>query len=621
MVDMIYRITPQIDLETYPVQPEAVGLIPLSIAIKYDCVPLAVENGTLTVAMADVDNISAIQLIESVARKKIVALPADTAKIYRTIDQNYKMYGDVDKGPDKAASQEMEFTISTDELIDEVIDHLDVQVDLNNTPLQPEAMQLIPVSIATKYNLFPLEVNNGTLTVAMSDIYNMQAIQEMAAVSKKRIVPLTADPEQIRQAVEYRYKSKSYGEVEKQLSKLTPPKETEKRVVEDVSGAPIVRALNMIMMEAVKARASDIHLEPQEDRLRVRFRVDGVLQDTMSLPLSAHSAIISRIKVMADMNIADHRPQDGQLSFKVKKQEIDVRVATINTAYGEMATMRILDKSFATRTLPDLGFSPGMLEQYQEVLKSPMGMILVCGSTGSGKTTTLYSSINSLDRVGRKVITVEDPIEYHFENINQIQVNPKADITFSSAVRSFMRHDPDVLMIGEIRDADTASMAMQASLIGQLVLSSVHAKDAAGTITRLLDLGVGPFLISATLVCVMSQRMVRKVCPHCQELNTISPEAQVAYFNETGDERTEFLVGRGCNACSQTGYLGRTAISEIMVMNQDLRTAILNNAGADEIRDIAKRSGMVTMWHDGMMKAQAGITTPSEVLRNILFTG
>jgi type II secretory ATPase GspE/PulE/Tfp pilus assembly ATPase PilB-like protein len=324
---------------------------------------------------------------------------------------------------------------------------------------------------------------------------------------------------------------------------------------------------------------------------------------------------------MANMNIADHRPQDGQISYKVKNQEIDMRVATIITIYGEMATLRILDKSFAVRTLTGLGFSTGTLEQYQQVLKAPMGMILVCGPTGSGKTTTLYASINSLDRTERKVITVEDPVEYRFENINQIQVNPKADITFASAVRSFMRHDPDVMMVGEIRDSDTASMAMQASLIGQLVLSSIHAKDAAGTITRLLDLGIGPFLISATLVGVLSQRMARKVCPHCRELTRVSPEALAAYFNETGDERTEFYVGRGCNACSHTGYLGRTAISEIMVINHELRTAILNNASADEIRDIAKKSGMVSMWHDGMLKAQAGITTPSEVLRNILFTG
>jgi len=359
----------------------------------------------------------------------------------------------------------------TSEGIDEVIDHIDVQVDLTTYQLKPEVIRLIPPSIAVKYNLIPLSIENDVLQVAMTDVANMQAIQEMAAVSKKRIVPLTAEPDKIRQAVEFHYKSKSYGEVEKQLRRVAAQQQkTVERVREDVSGAPIVRALNIIMEEAVKARASDIHIEPQADRLRVRFRVDGVLQDTMALPLSTQTALISRIKVMANMNIADHRPQDGQLSFKVKKREIDVRVATINTFYGEMATLRVLDKEIASRTLPDLGLSDSTLEQYQEALRAPMGMILVCGPTGSGKTTTLYASINSLDRTGRKVITVEDPIEYHFEDINQIQVNPKADITFASAVRSFMRHDPDILMVGEIRDKDTAAMAMQASLIGQLVM-------------------------------------------------------------------------------------------------------------------------------------------------------
>jgi len=495
------------------------------------------------------------------------------------------------------------------------------KVDLNTYPLQPEALQAIPMSVAIKYNIMPLALSDGTLTVAMADVNNMQAIQEVATVTKKRVVPLPADPDQIRRTIDYNYKAKSYGEVEKQLSRVAPQRATVERAVEDVADAPIVKALNIIMNEAVKARASDIHLEPQEDRLRVRFRIDGVLQNTMSLPLSSLSPLISRIKVMANMNIADHRPQDGQLSFKVKKQDIDMRVATINTIYGEMCTLRLLDKAVAVRALPELGFSVGTLEQYQEVLKSPMGMILVCGPTGSGKTTTLYASINSLDRTERKVITVEDPVEYRFDDINQIQVNPKADITFSSAVRSFMRHDPDVMLVGEIRDSDTAAMAMQAALIGQLVLSSVHAKDAAGSITRLLDLGVGSFLISATLVCVLSQRMVRKVCPHCRELSTIAPEALTAYSNETGDERKEFYVGSGCNACSQTGYLGRTAISEIMVVNHELRNAIMNDASTDQIREIAKRSGMVSMWHDGMLKAQLGITTPSEVLRNILFTG
>jgi len=611
MIRVVDKVEEQVDLNTYPLQPEAFRAITKTMATKYNLMPLSLEKDTLTVAMADVNNMQAIQEMADVSKKRIVPLPADPDQIRQAIDYNYKLFAETDKQSGKAAPKETKL-LSTSVAVR--------YVDLNTYPLQPEALQLIPASVAVRYNVMPLAVKKDTLTVAMADENNMQAIQEMATISKKRIIPLPADPDQIRQAVNFNYKS--YSEVEKHLGKVTPKKtEADEKATVDVADAPIVKALDIIMSEAIKARTSDIHIEPQEDMIRVRYRIDGVLQDTMSLPLSAQSALISRIKVMGRMNIADHRPQDGQLSFKVKDQEIDMRVATINTIYGEMCTMRILDKSFAVRSLPELGFSTNTLDQFQEVLKAPMGTILVCGPTGSGKTTTLYASINSLDRKGRKVITVEDPVEYRFEKINQIQVNPKADITFSSAVRSFMRHDPDILLIGEIRDPDTASMAMQASLIGQLVLSSIHAKDTAGSITRLLDLGIGPFLISATLVCVLSQRMARKVCPHCRELTTIPPEALAAYFDETGVEQTEFYVGRGCNTCGQTGYLGRTAISEIMVVNHDIRSAIMNNASADEIRDIAKNSGMISMWHDGMLQAQAGITTPSEVLRNILFTG
>ncbi|HEY96340.1 MAG TPA: type II/IV secretion system protein [Dehalococcoidia bacterium] len=492
-------------------------------------------------------------------------------------------------------------------------------VDLNTYAMQPEALHLIPVSIATRHLVIPLAIEEGTLLVAMADINNIQAIQEIAAVSKKRVVPVPAEPTQIRQAIDYNYKS--YDEVEKQLSKMAPVRIVEEEFTQDISDAPVVRALDMIMNEAVKARASDIHVEPQVNRLRVRFRIDGVLHETMSLPLSAQAALISRIKIMARMNIADSRPQDGQLSLRVRNQDIDMRVATINTIYGEMGTLRILDKSLAARNLPELGFSSDTLEQYQRMLKSPQGMILICGPTGSGKTTTLYASINSLDRQERKIITIEDPVEYRFTDIDQTQVNPKAGLTFASGVRSFMRHDPDVIMIGEVRDADTVSIATQAALTGQLVLSSVHASDAAGSISRLLDLGTSPYMISSTLVCVVAQRMVRRVCPHCRQLTEETPEASLAFSNETGEEKKEFYIGKGCNACGQTGFLGRTVISEIMVMSHNLRSAILKGRSTDEIRDIAIKTGMVTMWRDGMFKAKDGITTPSEVLRNIMFTG
>jgi len=290
--------------------------------------------------------------------------------------------------------------------------------DLNTYQIKADALRLIPRSIAAKHNVIPMTIEDGTLVVAMEDINNVAALSEIAAVCKMRVVPIAADAEQIRQAIDYNYRS--FGEVEQELNKVAPAPETE-RAAEDISDAPVVRALDLIMSEAVKVRASDIHIEPQVDRLRVRYRIDGVLHEAMSLPLSSQAFLISRIKIMAKMNIADHRPQDGQLTFKIKNKDIDVRVATINTLYGEMGSLRILDKTFAARTLPELGFSDNTLEQYQKILKSPLGLILVCGPTGSGKTTTLYASLNGLDRKGRKVITIEDPVEYRFPDIDQVQ--------------------------------------------------------------------------------------------------------------------------------------------------------------------------------------------------------
>jgi general secretion pathway protein E len=321
--------------------------------------------------------------------------------------------------------------------------------------------------------------------------------------------------------------------------------------------------------------------------------------------------------VMADMDIANHKPQDGQITIKNGNENIDVRVATINTVYGEMACLRLLSRSFAARSLPDLGFSPENMVKYERMLKSPLGMILICGPTGSGKTTTLYASLNSLDKKSRKVITIEDPVEYRYDDITQIQVNQRAGITFAGALRSITRHDPDVIMVGEIRDPDTAMMATQAALTGRLVLSSVHANDSVGLIFRLLDLGIEPFLISATLVCVVSQRMVRRICPHCARLSRTSPESELSYQRETGEKTTMFLIGEGCNACAGTGYLGRIVISEVLSLNQEFRKALMNNANADELKVVAQRAGMTTMWHDGMLKVKAGITTPSEVLRTI----
>jgi len=494
-------------------------------------------------------------------------------------------------------------------------------VNLNTYQIQPEALQLIPESMARKYNVIPLAINNNTLQVATAELDDVLTLEALAARVRMRIEPVVAVADEIRKAIDRNYKA--YGEIEKQFSDIPSPSSTieEKLSAEAVAGAPVVRALDLLINEGVKNQASDIHIEPQEDRLRVRYRIDGVLHDTMSLPLSAHTPLISRLKILANMNIADHRPQDGQFSVKIRNRKVDIRVATIHTTYGEMGVLRILDKSSAALNLTELGFLPSNLEQYEYMLKSPFGMILISGPTGSGKTTSLYASITHLDCTERNIITVEDPVEYRFKDINQIQVNPRAGLTFATGLRSILRHDPDVILVGEIRDSETAEIAVQASLTGHLVLSSVHANDTVGALFRLLDLGVGPFLVSSALIGIIAQRMVRRVCPHCHRPSHAPAEGQLAYCKELGEERTEFLYGSGCNSCANTGYLGRTAVFEILNMSEEIRRMLLTGASAAQIQAQAKKEGMLSMWRDGMLKVKAGITTPCEVLRNVFSIG
>ena len=496
-------------------------------------------------------------------------------------------------------------------------------VNLKTCPVQPDAVKIIPESTARRYNVMPLTLNNKVLRVAMSEPDNVLALQSLAAQARVRIEPLLARADEIREAIDRTYKT--YTEIGKQLSRVQPSSprtEIERGVSFDsVSEAPAARTLDLIIKEAVKNRASDIHMEPQKDRVRLRYRIDGVLQDTMSLPLSAHTTLVSRLKILANMNIADHRPQDGQFSFRVGNREVDIRVATIHDTCGEMAVLRILDKSFSALKLTELGFSTDNMKQYENMLKFPFGMILISGPTGSGKTTTLYASVSHLNCKERNIITVEDPVEYRFEDINQIQINPRAGLTFANGLRAILRHDPDIILVGEIRDAETAEIAVQAALTGHLVLSSVHANDSVGALFRLLDLGIAPFLVSSALIGVAAQRMVRRVCLHCQRPTAAPADAQIAYRKEIEEERSEFLYGSGCNACSNTGYLGRTAVFEIMRISEEIRKMIVDGASSSQIQALARSEGTTSMWHDGMLKVKAGITTPDEVLRSVFTSG
>ncbi len=492
------------------------------------------------------------------------------------------------------------------------------QTMLRKHLIQPEALRLIPEAMARKLAVIPLEISGNVLHVGMVDPSDILALEALATRSQMHVVPVKASSQEVQDAINFNYQS--YEEIEKQMSSIELEEEkTEPQVkLDTVTDAPVAKALTLIIDEAVKARASDIHLQPQEDKLLVRYRIDGTLHNMLSLPLSTATPLISRIKVLANMNIADHhRPQDGHFSVRTRGgQAIDIRVGTVATVYGEMGALRLLDKSRAIMTLTELGFLPQSLSQYEEMLKIPYGMLLASGPTGAGKTTTLYASINCLDCVGRNIITIEDPVEYRFKHINQIQVNPRAGLTFASGLRSILRLDPDVILVGEIRDAETARIAIQSALTGHLVLSSIHANDAVGVVFRLLDLGIEPFLVASALIGVIAQRMVRRVCPDCAQMGPVPLVEQMGYKKETGEDREEFLSGKGCKSCSNTGYLGRSGLFEILQVSDEIRMMLLNGTTASALRNQAIKDGMVPLIKDGMSKVKENLTTPAEILRN-----
>ncbi|HEY33281.1 MAG TPA: type II/IV secretion system protein [Dehalococcoidia bacterium] len=594
------------DLDSYHVQPEAVNLVPESDARKYVALPLAVDGEYLHVALAKPDDVTAIRELERLTQMKVEPIQANAIQILAAVDRAYKTSTETIPGL---------HDISPTTAIGEV-----GVIDLNTYRIQSDALSIVPESLAKKHNVIPLAIIDNALQVGIARDNDIVALQELSAVVKMRIETIRLDADDIRAAIDRSYRA--YQGIEGQFSSVTVgPVLQDTELAEDISSAPAVRALDTILNEAVKVRASDVHFEPEVDGVRVRYRIDGVLQEAVLLPRSALASLLSRMKIMANMNIADHQPQDGQFTAKVRNRDVDVRVATLSTIYGETGTLRILDKSLTARSLDQLGFLPDTLQQYQTMLKSPLGMILISGPTGSGKTTTQYASINTMDSTEKNIITIEDPVEYRFKRINQIQVNPKAGLTFARGLRSIMRHDPDVIMVGEIRDSDTAEIACQSALTGQLVLSSVHANDAVSSIFRMLDLGIGRYLLATTLIGVVSQRMLRRICPHCAHMTEAPPEAEAAYNKEMGENKSGFLYGKGCNACNNTGYLGRIAVFEIMVMNKEIRAALTSGVGSDPIRAIADSSGMVPMWRDAMLKVQMGITTPSEVLRNVFYVG
>ncbi|MFQ5826096.1 MAG: GspE/PulE family protein [Dehalococcoidia bacterium] len=510
--------------------------------------------------------------------------------------------------------------------------------NLQKHKVQASALRLIPEAMARKYQVIPLEIRGDALVVAMADPENILAIQDLETRANMRVESVLADPQEIQDAIDRSYKA--HQEIERELNQVASPQEAQRRdLSETLAQTPMARAIDLIISQAVRDRASDIHIEPQEDRIRVRYRIDGVLHEMMSLSVGVHAPVVSRIKILAGMNIAERRrPQDGQLSVNIDGRDVDVRVAACSTVHGEMMVLRLLDKGHSPLLLSQLGLLPESLELYRRMLMSPFGVIMIAGPTGSGKTTTLYASINELDKAERNIVTIEDPVEYRFPDINQIQVNPKAGITFANGLRAVMRLDPDVILIGEIRDSETAEIAMQAALTGHLVLCSIHANDAAGALFRLMDLGVEPPLIASALIGVVAQRMVRRSCCSCSAPYTPPPEAVIAYEAELSQDHKQpekdsahhgegvkeggrFWRGSGCESCAQTGYHGRIGVFENMVASDAIRRMLVSSATAPAIRAKAVEEGMISMRRDGMLKVREGTTTPEEVVRNIFSVG
>ncbi|MFN2281630.1 MAG: GspE/PulE family protein [Anaerolineales bacterium] len=490
--------------------------------------------------------------------------------------------------------------------------------DLSQQTVNPELIRIIPENVARKYRLIPVEIANGALTVVMEDPTDIAVLGEISALTGMNITPSVGVGMDIQSAIDLYYKANR--EIEREVAEFSGTATAEdlgidaSAVLED----PVVRAVDMILQQAVRDRASDIHIVPDHDSVRVRYRVDGMLSDALTLPAGSHYQILSRIKVLAGMNIAERRrPQDGQFSDEIEGEETFFRVATSDTTWGEMATVRILGRTESIINLDRLGMQPEIMEKFRQVVQSPFGMVLVAGPTGSGKTTTLYAALNQLDRVRYNIMTIEDPVEYNFTGINQIQVNRAADITFASGLRGVMRLDPDKIMVGEIRDRETASAAVQASLTGHLVLSSIHANDAAGTFFRLIHLGIDKYLINSSVLAMVSQRLIRLSCPHCSKSVQPNREISKIYEAEMGEPLQGYRKGEGCSYCHQSGYLGRTGVFELLLVNNHIRQMFSSGASSTEIKTVAVEAGMISMLKDGFMKVKQGLTTPVEVLRTV----
>ncbi|MFA5059234.1 MAG: ATPase, T2SS/T4P/T4SS family [Candidatus Omnitrophota bacterium] len=499
-------------------------------------------------------------------------------------------------------------------------DQLGVEfVNLKEIKISPEAINKIPAKFAYHYKIIPVEFKDDTLTVALTKPLDIHILDDIGLVVKARLVSVLASEKDILEAIR-KYYGVGAETIEQMMDTVQPQERTtaDFESTEDIgSEASIAKFLHQILAEAYQSRATDIHIEPFEDELRVRYRIDGVLYDARTPSTIKHfkDSINSRIKIMSNLNIAEKRlPQDGRFKTRVGQIDLDLRVSFLPTHYGESVVIRILS-SAKLYSFEELGLYQKDLAALDHLIKKPHGIIFVTGPTGSGKTTTLYSCLARINTLERKIITIEDPIEYQLNGITQIQINPKIGLSFSAGLRSMLRHDPDIMMVGEVRDYETAEIAIQVALTGHLVFSTIHTNDAASAVTRLLDMGVEPYLVSSSVECFIAQRLIRLICPKCKQPGKITPEA-IKEFGLKGEEaNTAIYEGKGCEFCKMTGYYGREGIYEFLLLNEEMRNMIVARATASQIKAKAIAAGMRTLRQDGWEKVKKGVTTPSEVIR------
>ncbi len=515
--------------------------------------------------------------------------------------------------------------LDEDRLMPVLAQHLAVQAaDLRKEQVDPEVAQLVPEAFARRHLVLPMRRELGGVAVAMADPTDLHLVSDLRLMTGLAIIPYLAGPSDILDNLSRVHSMRPRIQEAAISLKDSRPQFTSasRATVFDLSTvtatSPAVEIVNMLITQGLRDRASDIHIEPQKDYLRIRLRIDGVLQDVAHLPSTTGAALASRIKIMADMNIVERRrAQDGQISLNVDKRELDIRVATIETIWGEKLVLRLLDRSRSLITLEQLGFSALAYQRFHAMLHSPYGMIIVSGPTGSGKTTSLYAAIHELDQQVRNIMTIEDPVEYTFDNINQSQINKLADISFANGLRAILRQDPDIILVGEIRDRETAEIAVQSALTGHLVLSSLHATDAVGALLRFIDMGIEGFLIASSVIAIVAQRLVRKVCDGCRTPHAPTVEESEFAVSLGKSIPKELYAGVGCGRCNHTGYYDRIGVFEVLTMTEDLKRLVIARSGHREIMTAAIAGGAVPLRIDAWDKVAAGVTTVSEVLRSV----